>query len=123
MLNSEQISGGGLATVRGYPESSVLGDNGIFASGELRTPSLGFWSHGKIQDWRFYAFGDWGMVSIIDPLPEQQQEFTLASFGFGVKMKLLDYLNGSLDLGIPLISQGINRPYDPRITFRVWAQF
>ena len=123
LLNSEQISGGGLATVRGYLESTVLGDNGIFASAELRTPSLGFWSHGHVQDWRFYVFGDWGTVSIIDPLPEQQAAFTLASFGFGMKMKVLDYLNGSLDFGLPLISQGPVRPYDPLLTFRVWAEF
>ncbi|HWB61431.1 MAG TPA: ShlB/FhaC/HecB family hemolysin secretion/activation protein [Chthoniobacteraceae bacterium] len=123
LLNSEQISGGGLSTVRGYLESAVLGDKGIFASGELRTPPLNTWTHGKMQDWRFYGFTDWGMVAVIDPLPGQQQEFTLASFGFGTRMKLLDDLNGSLDLAFPLISQGITRPYDPRITFRVWAQF
>ena len=123
LLNTEQISGGGLATVRGYLESAVLGDNGIFASAELRTPQLGLWSHGKVEDWRFYVFGDWGMVSTIDALPQQQAEFTLASFGAGVKMKILDCLNGSLDLGLPLISQGATRPYDPLLTFRVWAEF
>ena len=35
------LSGGGLGTVRGYLESEELGDNGIFGSTELRTPSLG----------------------------------------------------------------------------------
>ncbi len=123
LLSSEEISGGGLSTVRGYPESVVEGDNGIFASGELRTPSLGFWSHGRVEDWRFYVFGDWGMLSIIDALPEQQPAFTLASFGVGVKMRILQDLNGSLDLGLPLISQGPVRPYDPLLTFRVWAEF
>lgn len=123
LLNTEQISGGGLSTVRGYLESEVLGDNGIFATGELRTPSLGFWSHGKVQDWRFYVFGDWGMVTVIDALPEQQSEFMLASFGVGAKMKMLDYLNGSLDFGIPLIGETPTKPWNPLLTFRVWAEF
>ena len=123
LLNTEQISGGGLATVRGYLESAVLGDNGIFASGELRTPSLGGWSRGAVEDWRFYVFGDWGTVSIIDALPGQQAAFTLASFGVGAKVKIWDNFNGSVDLGIPLIGQGATQPYDPLLTFRVWAEF
>ena len=123
LLNSEQISGGGLSTVRGYLESTVLGDDGIFASGELRTPSLGFWSHGVVQDWRFYAFGDWGAVSVIDPLPDQQESFTLASFGGGAKIRVTDYLNGSLDVGFPLIGQTGAKPWDPRLTFRIWSEF
>src|SRR6185369_7707867 len=40
LLSSEQFNGGGLATVRGYLESEVLGDDAVLGSIELRTPSL-----------------------------------------------------------------------------------
>ena len=123
LLNTEQISGGGLATVRGYLESAVLGDNGIFASAELRTPSLGGWSHGRVDDWRIYVFGDVGTLTLIDPLPEQQSTFNLASFGVGTTMKVSDHFNGSLDLGVPLIGEGTTKAWDPLVTFRVWAEF
>jgi hemolysin activation/secretion protein len=123
LLNSEQISGGGLSTVRGYLESTVLGDNGIFASGELRTPSLGFWSHGVIPDWRIYVFGDWGTVSVIDALPQQQAAFTLASFGGGAKIKVSDYFNASVDLGVPVIGQNSTTAWNPLLVFRLWSEF
>jgi hemolysin activation/secretion protein len=123
LLNTEQISGGGLSTVRGYLESAELGDNGFFASAELRTPSLPGLFHDKVDDWRLYVFGDWGILTIIDALPEQQASFTLASFGVGTKMKISDHFNGSLDLGVPLIGQGTTKAYDPLLTFRVWAEF
>jgi hemolysin activation/secretion protein len=123
LLNTEQISGGGLSTVRGYLESAELGDNGVFGSLELRTPSMSGWSNGKVNDLRLYVFGDWGMLTLIDALPEQQASFTLASFGVGAKVHFLDRFNGSLDLGVPLIGQGTTKAYDPLLTFRVWAEF
>ena len=32
LVNSEQLAGGGLATVRGYLEAEAIGDNGVFGS-------------------------------------------------------------------------------------------
>lgn len=123
LLSNEQISGGGLSTVRGYLESTVLGDNGIFGTLELRSPSLGGWSHGAVDEWRVYVFGDAGMTSVINPLPQQQERFSLASFGVGTRLRLWNHLNGSLDVGVPLIGQGETSPYDLLFTFRVWAEF
>ena len=40
LVNSEQFSGGGLGSVRGYLESEALGDNALFGTLELRSPSL-----------------------------------------------------------------------------------
>ena len=40
LVNSEQFSGGGLGSVRGYLESEALGDNALFGTFELRSPSL-----------------------------------------------------------------------------------
>ena len=123
LLNSEQFAGGGLSTVRGYLEATALGDNALFGTFEVRSPSLLKWWKRKDSDLRVFAFVDAGVLTLIDPLPEQDSRFELAAVGFGASLHLLEYLNGSLDVGFPLISQGLTNAYDPRLTFRVWANF
>lgn len=123
LVNTEQVAGGGASTVRGYLESEVLGDNGIFGTVELRTPSLLRWVKARGNDWRFYAFADGGYLSLRDTLPEQARHFRLASVGVGSSLRLLDHLNGSIDFGLPLIGQAETKRGDSRVNFRVWADF
>jgi hemolysin activation/secretion protein len=123
LVSSEQFSGGGLSTARGYLESETPGDNAIFGSFELRSPSLIGWLGEKVGEWRIYAFADAGRVVIKDPLPEQVSRFDLASIGLGSRLRLLDHVNGSLDAALPLISQSSTIAHDLRLTFRVWADF
>jgi hemolysin activation/secretion protein len=123
LVNTEQVAGGGLSTVRGYLEAEVLGDNAIFGTLELRSPSLLGWIKPKGNEWRFYLFADGGTLSVRDTLPEQDAHFTLASIGVGSRLQLLDHLNGSVDLAVPLIGQSETTPRDPRVSFRVWADF
>lgn len=122
LLSSEQFNGGGLSTVRGYLESEVLGDDGVFGSLELRTPSLLSTASGR-NEWRFYLFSEGGIVGLEETLPEQESKFTLASIGAGTRIHLYNHFNGSLDLGIPLISQTDTKAWDFLLTFRVWADF
>jgi hemolysin activation/secretion protein len=123
LVNSEQFSGGGLGTVRGYLESAALGDNGLFGTLELRTPSLLGWWKNSQSEWRFHAFLDAGYLTLNDPLPEQISRFELASYGLGTSFRLLDTLNGSIDAGVPLIGQGTISPYELLFTFRISAEF
>lgn len=123
LVSSEQISGGGLNTVRGYLEAEVVGDNGVFGALELRTPSLLDWADKEANEWRFYAFVEGGILTIHEPLPEQADRFELASIGLGTRIKIRDFLNGSLDAGLPLISQTSTQSRDPLFSFRVWAEF
>jgi hemolysin activation/secretion protein len=123
LVNSEQLSGGGADTVRGYLESEVLGDNGVIGTLELRSPSLTKWLGPNVDEWRFYAFGEGGTLSINDPLPEQISTFNLASVGIGSRIRLLDHLNGSLDFAIPLITETATRSGSKRLDFRLWGDF
>ncbi len=126
LLNSEQISGGGLDTVRGYLEATVMGDNGIFGTLELRSPSLigkASPEDNKSDQWRFYAFADAGMVGIYDPLPSQQRRFSLASVGAGTRFKVLNHYNGALDVAVPLVDQADTNPGEVRLNFRGWSEF
>ena len=123
LITNEQFSGGGIGTVRGYLESEVLGDNGILGSIEARTPSLGTFFGKEVNEWRFYAFGEGGILAIDDPLPEQQARFDLASVGVGTNLRTFDHLNGSLDVGVPLLKGPNTQAYSPLFTFRVWFEF
>ena len=123
LVNSEQFSGGGLGTVRGYLESEELGDNGLFGSAEMRSPSLSSLLGKTVDEWRFYLFGEGGLLTIDDPLPQQQAKMKLASVGAGSRIKLLNHLNGSLDLGLPLDNGPQTNVYEVLLTFRLWAEF
>ena len=127
LINGEQFAGGGLGTVRGYLEATALGDNGLFATAEYRTPSL----IGKpaadgtaaADEWRFHAFAEGGLLRIYDRLPGQQKRYGLASAGAGTRFKLREHYNGSLDIAIPFLTQTDTRSGDIRVTFRGWAEF
>ena len=129
LINSEQFSVGGLSTVRGYLESEVLGDDAVVFNFEFRSPSLLSWIHaapgsGKSGDeWRIYFFTDAGTASIQDPLPEQIERYSLASYGVGTHLTLFKDFNGSLDLAVPLFSQADTKLHNPFLTFRVWTDF
>ena len=123
LINNEQMSGGGLSNVRGYLESTALGDNGIFGTFELRLPSFIGTKDKKDNEWRIYGFVDAGRLTLNDPLPEQQDRFDLASVGVGSRVRLFNHLNGSVDIAWPLVSQAHTNTGAPALTFRVWADF
>ncbi len=130
LINSEQYAGGGLSTVRGYLESEALGDNGYFGTFELRSPNfLGMFNkpdQNRMEpknEWRIYAFVDGGRLTILDPLPDQQEAYKLASYGAGSVLRLFGHLNGSIDLSLPLYNVGTTLADDLFVSFRVWAEF
>ena len=124
LVSSEEFSAGGLDTVRGYLESEVLGDNAALGSVELRSPSLTtLLGDDVINEWRIHAFVDGGRLSIKEALSEQDSRFSLWSYGVGTRFRLVDYLNGSFDVGIPMVTQGNTRRGSARATFRVWGEF
>jgi hemolysin activation/secretion protein len=137
LVSSEQISVGGLDSVRGYLESEVLGDNGAFGSFELRSPNIGetLQEAAKRQagegeqsitifdDWRLFGFVDKGVAEVLHPLNEQQAHFNLWSYGFGTRVKLLDHVSGMLVYSTPMIRQTYTQASEPRLNFRVWGEF
>ena len=120
LVSAEQFGGGGLGTARGYLEGTVFGDNAIFGAVELRSPKLTQYWGDTSSDWRVYVFAEGGRLTLLDPLPEQKSVFDLASFGIGTRFRFRDHFNGSLDLGIPVISQSQTHASDLLLTFRVW---
>jgi len=123
LVSGEQLGGGGLGTARGYLEGEVFGDDGIIGGLELRSPSLLGLVRSKAGDWRIYVFAEAGRLIVLEPLPEQVDQFDLVDFGIGSRFRLGDHFNGSLDLGIPLTGQTTTQAYNLHLTFRVWVEF
>lgn len=123
LINNEQISGGGVSNVRGYYEATSLGDNGVFGSVELRSPSLLKIREDGNNEWRFYIFADGGVLTLNDPLPEQDSQMEFASIGIGSRFRILNHLSGSLDAGFPLIRYGETDIGEMLLTVRFSADF
>lgn len=114
---SEKIQVGGISSVRGYEEAFLLGDYGLSASAELRTPIpfLNRMLPEKLQfiddSIRLAAFYDVGWVG--DRYSSIDSTY-LMSVGGGMVLKLTKYLSGNVYLGIP-----IGKKYDAGSNCRV----
>jgi len=131
LIYTEQYAAGGLDTCRGYLEGAVVGDSGLFGSAELRSPSLLAHRVG-VDEWRVYGFFDGGAVYNTYPSGTAHNpptQFNLASIGFGSRLKVLNYLNGSIDYGVPMTTQPYNQnppsvvAWSPLLTFRLFGEF
>lgn len=101
LLPSEQFALGGLGTVRGYRQDTLVADNGFFASAEFRFPLLSL-SHPRslLQLVPFVDYGmGWNSSGRVDPDPS-----ILASVGVGLLWQI-ESLTARLEYGIPLISR------------------
>jgi hemolysin activation/secretion protein len=123
LLPAEQLTAGGVDSVRGYIEAQAAGDYGMLGSVEVRSPSL---TASWLKELRVHAFFEGGRVALRDTryqLPDQQWLFLLWSTGGGARMRMLDHWSGSLDVGVPLRDQGSTHRYHPRAQFRLVAEF
>lgn len=123
LVSNEQFAIGGLTTVRGFYQSEVVGDRGAFASAEIRAPSLATQLGTFVDELRFFAFGDLGTVSVLDPLPDTRSGYRIASIGGGVRVKALRTFSGELVVGVPLRSTSDTEGGEPRFTFLVKGEF
>ncbi len=121
LVSSEESSGGGEQTVRGYLESEVVGDDGVFGTFELRSPAV--LMMGQEREWHFYVFGDAGKLKVIDPLPEQVAHYSLSSIGVGSRLSLFDHVSGGCDVSYPLISQTYTQAHQLQFRFRVGLEY
>jgi hemolysin activation/secretion protein len=146
LVSSEQFSGGGLSTVRGYMEAQAVGDDGVCGTLELRSPSLfSLFKPAKTKspetkgvaeakesqksedektgDWRFHIFSDAGGLVLHDTLPNQKWRFGMVSVGAGTRVSWSDMLSASLDAGYPIYTLGHTKAQDWRLTFRASVNY
>lgn len=105
----EQISVGGIQSVRGYRQDEFLVDNGFFASAEVRLPILRVEEvKGVLQIIPFIDFGvGWNNSSKGRQNPDFDPN-TLIGVGLGLQWQMGDTLNARIDYGIPLTDVNVN---------------
>ena len=101
----EQFRVGGFDSVRGYRQDLLLGDNGLFASAELRIPILRIPSlDGVVQLTPFFDIGTiWNKEERIEI-----ENDVLPSVGLGLNFSAGERFNARLDWGIPLVDIDID---------------
>ncbi|MFD0911933.1 ShlB/FhaC/HecB family hemolysin secretion/activation protein [Methylophilus luteus] len=140
LISNEQYFLGGLDTVRGFLESSALGDTGTNVTMELRTPPLQKYLASWMNEVRLLAFYDYGFAKVRDPITyvnnddlSQVQRYILSSYGVGLDIKAAHGLFMRLDFAQVLQSRwtlesgrthpikpiGMAEEGDTRLHFRV----
>jgi len=95
LTSVEEFSIGGVDTVRGYPESEALGDEGAFVSLEFRRPVY--------KDiLTLTAFLDYGSVRLKEPQPGERKTQELLGTGPGALIAIHKNISAKLDLGFPI---------------------
>lgn len=119
LISSEQFAIGGADTVRGYLESSAMGDGGMSGTLELRTPPLAKYLTGQPGELYALAFYDRGHTEILEPLPAQTAAFDLASAGLGLRFRKWRGVSGELNYARVLQQSGQVNAGDSRLHFHV----
>ena len=94
--SNEEYVAGGVDSVRGYPEGVQAGDVGVRESIELRTPSL-IRGADPSANLRLLTFVEGARLKVLDPLPGQIDNYTLASLGLGLRLSTRRGLSSSMD--------------------------
>jgi hemolysin activation/secretion protein len=123
LISNEQFSAGGASSVRGYDEAQALGDYGVRGTVELRSPSFAEHLDSAVDDLHVLVFAEGAGLWLHQPLPGQQISTTLASTGFGLRLRLLNHLNGAFDIAFPLLAVGDVVAGEPRFNFRVSSEY
>ncbi|MEK6749699.1 MAG: POTRA domain-containing protein [Pseudomonadota bacterium] len=101
LVSNEQYAAGGADSVRGYLESEQIGDLALHGTLELRGPAVHRLFPNTPVDVRAHLFWEAAQVRLLDPLPQQQDRFSLSSAGAGIRVKAWKQWNLSLDAGWP----------------------
>lgn len=123
LISNEQFAAGGADSVRGYRESQALGDDGVYGSVELQTPSL------VREGWKWpdrligMAFVDGAKLRVREALPGQEDNFVLSSAGVGLRFTAWSHWDGTLDLAWPFHDSGDIESGEERLHFRVAYEF
>jgi hemolysin activation/secretion protein len=106
--SAEQFQLGGTATVRGYPEGLLIGDEGYFVSAEYRYAGL---AGGRHHAWQPFLFADHGGV-FAEAAQSPDKRRHLTSVGLGVSYQFTDKLTTNVQVGFPLSNRtGLDDDY------------
>ncbi len=123
LINNEQFTVGGIGDVRGYLEAERLGDNGVAATLEVRSPNLAHYYPSQLRNLELLAFTDGARLTVLSPLPGSKKTGMLWSTGVGVRVEAAHNLQALLMWAYPLRSGERTDSGDQRVHFNVGVEF
>ena len=124
LISSEEYAAGGMESVRGYREASVLGDNALHGTIELSFPNpLKKFGLGKWFNMTPYLFYDAAVLTVKDPLPGQDRSTRLMGTGAGFRGSLTKHMEYEFDWAVPLDATQQTKKNEQRFYFRLKALF
>ena len=124
LIDAEQYSAGGMESVRGYKESTSLGDDALHGMLELTFPDPleGMGATRRLQMTPL-VFTDAASLSVIDPLPGQQRRARLWGAGAGVRGSVWKNVEYELDWAVALQAVDGTQKYDQRYHWKIKTVF
>ena len=119
LVSNEQMSAGGMDSVRGYYESQASADMGARLGFELSSPSHA----GKYGELWGLVFLEGAYLENTDSGIEEENNFTLASFGFGMRAQSKKRWFLDLDVGYPLKEIDDVEDGDIRVNAKLRCEF
>ncbi|MGC3981019.1 MAG: ShlB/FhaC/HecB family hemolysin secretion/activation protein [Steroidobacteraceae bacterium] len=117
IISNEQFAIAGADGVRGYLEAEALADRGVKAAAQFGLPE---WSLFKSKlALNAFTFFDYGVISVVNPLPEEITSTSLQSWGAGVDLSAFSHMTGSLVWAYPLKDATHTQRGDSRVLFNV----
>ena len=104
LLYTEQIIAGGPELLRGYQPNSVMGEEGVILSNELRTPPFRQMGERNIGQLQFLGFWDYGALHSKEDGFGYGGNLTASSIGTGLRYSLRNNVNVKFDYGWQLRS-------------------
>jgi len=109
LMPSEQLSYGGLYTIRGFEPGVILADDGVIVRNELgfEVPRLNEWLTwgGREGKARIFGFFDYGYSILLDDGSSPADGFSMGSVGGGIRFNWGPHFQAVMDYGYQVIGQ------------------
>jgi hemolysin activation/secretion protein len=123
----EEYGLGGIDSVRGYPPGDFLADNALQTNFELLVPAFFIPEEAKLpyakrhlkEDITGLVFFDYGYGRRRGALKTEDSDVSMASFGTGIRIRLLDNALLRLEWGFPVGDRPISESADSRFHFAI----
>jgi hemolysin activation/secretion protein len=124
LIPTEQLTAGGVDSVRGYLQSELFGDNGIDAQFEIRAPTLHNFLGGFAKETaQFLVFYDAAVLYTLSPGEGQVPRQDIQGYGVGLRASLFDHVYAQIYIGVPRESTPSTQADTPRYHLNFSAGF
>jgi hemolysin activation/secretion protein len=128
LISNEQFSVGGVDSVRGYLESSALGDNGVLGNLEVHYNLMSLVKWAKLTELDLSYYVDFSQLRVLEALPNSDgvviSRSELVGTGIGLTLQAYKSMQMALYFAVPLKDlDAEDFDDDPKLHFRLGFNF